>query len=594
MQSGRYKEAESSYRHTAKAHPELASVHHRLGEALERQSLLDQAIESYKTTLNIEPGFWQAHDSIAGALERQGLINEAFDHHLKTIAFNRDSWNSYLKIGNILSNQGQLKDAISYYCAGMADIPENDRFQFHLKLGDTHLKLENATDSISHYLKAISIKPESRLCYRGLGLAYAQLENWDKAKSNFVEALQIDPNYHAVFQDLGRLYEKQGLSKEAKQCFSLEIPDTLEKEFLKSTVESLRKTLSTDNNAITHRVAHDSKEISLTSPVTVDGKVKPHFTRRAAQTSDTFVAEVLNGRIWLGGKANVAFTAQKEVIEDISTTKNYALFCSDRLPPAKPIDGTVCSLVTNGGPIYGHFLFDVIPRIEILRKAGFNLNEIDLFVLNQYRKPFHIEAMELLGIPASKIVEKNAVTHIQPSKFIYPSPPRREALISEWVCDFLNDTFLKTADSNDSTYPKRIYLNRKNAKHRRVLNEDALTVFLANHGFESIEPELLSVSETATLFRNAEAIISPHGSGTLNTAFCNPGTKIIELFSEHIYIDCWLISNLRQCEYYSIYCAKENMPSAVKNAADAVDINKLDMAVDLDELENLMKIAKLL
>ena len=111
---------------------------------------------------------------------------------------------------------------------------------------------------------------------------------------------------------------------------------------------------------------------------------------------------------------------------------------------------------------------------------------------------------------------------------------------------------------------------------------------------QSTEPETLSIVETASLISKAEAIISPHGSGMLNTVFCEPGTKVIELFSIHLYRDCWFICNIRGCEYYSLYCYDFDNNSINQKPSQIVKNKKQDMFVNIDKLSQLMKIANLL
>ncbi len=55
--------------------------------------------------------------------------------------------------------------------------------------------------------------------------------------------------------------------------------------------------------------------------------------------------------------------------------------------------------------------------------------------------------------------------------------------------------------------------------------------YLYSKGFEIIQPENLSVAQQACMFSEAEFIVAPHGAGLTNIVFCQPDTKVIDIFS---------------------------------------------------------------
>ena len=77
---------------------------------------------------------------------------------------------------------------------------------------------------------------------------------------------------------------------------------------------------------------------------------------------------------------------------------------------------------------------------------------------------------------------------------------------------------------------RRIYISRRNAVVRRVLNEDRVIDILKTYGFEIIESETLAFIEQIALFKASDIVCAPHGAGLTNIAFCPEGTRIIEFF----------------------------------------------------------------
>lgn len=71
--------------------------------------------------------------------------------------------------------------------------------------------------------------------------------------------------------------------------------------------------------------------------------------------------------------------------------------------------------------------------------------------------------------------------------------------------------------------------------------------------FEIVDLESFSVKQQAELLSQAKIIISPHGSGLSNLVFCQPNTKVVEIFAPNYVYPCyWLVSNLVDLDYHYI------------------------------------------
>jgi capsular polysaccharide biosynthesis protein len=80
--------------------------------------------------------------------------------------------------------------------------------------------------------------------------------------------------------------------------------------------------------------------------------------------------------------------------------------------------------------------------------------------------------------------------------------------------------------------PKRIYVDRRGARLRPLLNESDITMRLGKLGFVPVRLETLGVADQIRLFRGADAIVAPHGAGLANLGFCRPGCLVLELFMD--------------------------------------------------------------
>jgi capsular polysaccharide biosynthesis protein len=104
----------------------------------------------------------------------------------------------------------------------------------------------------------------------------------------------------------------------------------------------------------------------------------------------------------------------------------------------------------------------------------------------------------------------------------YPEPSR-EAL--DWV-----RALVVPDRSASETTPGKIYVSRKYQQTRQVSNEEEVERALKAHGFSTIYPERLSLSEQADLFSHASSIIGPQGSAFTNQIFAYGPFHVVEFF----------------------------------------------------------------
>lgn len=78
-----------------------------------------------------------------------------------------------------------------------------------------------------------------------------------------------------------------------------------------------------------------------------------------------------------------------------------------------------------------------------------------------------------------------------------------------------------------------IYVWRLDSSARRIRNEDTLVNRLVSRGIEPIICSTMSFSEQIEAFSRARLVVSPHGAGLANLAFCSKGAVLYELFPHH-------------------------------------------------------------
>ena len=121
-----------------------------------------------------------------------------------------------------------------------------------------------------------------------------------------------------------------------------------------------------------------------------------------------------------------------------------------------------------------------------------------------------------------------------------------------------------------------LYVTRRDARSRRIVNEEQIVKLLRRLGFEIVCPGELSFSEQIRLFAQARVIIGPHGAGLTNTVFAPQNATLIELFPEN-YINIngcyWALANICSQTYAFLTGTSEGT----------------DFHIDVDKLERLLE-----
>jgi|SRR5690625_177711 len=77
---------------------------------------------------------------------------------------------------------------------------------------------------------------------------------------------------------------------------------------------------------------------------------------------------------------------------------------------------------------------------------------------------------------------------------------------------------------------RRILISRRGANRRRIKNFHELETALSPFGFETVQPETLSMLDEIELFYDAEIVVGAHGSGLTNILFSHQ-TAVVEIFA---------------------------------------------------------------
>ncbi|MGD1712519.1 tetratricopeptide repeat protein [Dapis sp. BLCC M172] len=519
----------------------------------------------------------------------------------------------YLYLGNVLFEYGEYSQAENYYKKGLEFQPFN--VELYIRLGESLVKQKRFNTAIIIYRLGLTVKPDNYLINQALEKVLevrnnsSKISNADGVKR--ILNLELEGKYLSTTIELEHKDNlgKYLIPRKFIHCLNNEVFHPKTANFLtpntQDSTPKIPKTLEGNNEKIPETECHGlncksclKRIFKQLQPIHLGNGIHS-FSTTEIQTSTNissvdfpetpkFVIEVENGRAWIVPQKNywmvcnaiAIINENNQLLAEVSREypgqlpgcekydiNNHQFFTTEKLPPLEQINGTVAVLSGLSGNVYFHWMVDILPRIEILRRNGINFEQIDWFLINSIQQPFQKETLRILGIPEEKIIESDRHPYIQAKKLIVPSFSGHLGWLERFALEFSRQTFLnksniawikdglrlgeKLNNQVDYPYPERIYISRNKAKYRRVINEEKVVDLLSQYGFITIELETLSVLEQVTLFANAKVIVSPHGSGLTNIMFCQPGTTVIELVSpnyiRHYY---WVISQQLGLKYY--------------------------------------------
>jgi capsular polysaccharide biosynthesis protein len=305
------------------------------------------------------------------------------------------------------------------------------------------------------------------------------------------------------------------------------------------------------------------------------------------QSEPAFIFHLKNIEFWaLYGGA--VLTRDNQLLADLSPdvwgVENHPIFSRLRLPTARKLTGRTAIAVTPEAPgNYYHWLIDLIPRVGLLGLAQGGFESFERLLINGSRARYELDSLAAAGTPLEKIRYVGARDRFQLQKAIIPSMDQVSRTVAPWKIDMLRE--LGNSLSGAHRGGGRLYVSRRGAPVRRVLNEQEFEKLLRAANFMLVELETKSWKEQITAFANAEVILAPHGAALASIAFCKPGTLVAEISSRGGYKDFYLqLAAAARLRYRFI----EAQPRNPSSDSPLRPLENEDLIVDLSAIEEFL------
>lgn len=258
--------------------------------------------------------------------------------------------------------------------------------------------------------------------------------------------------------------------------------------------------------------------VAETHPVLPDYSIAPFDKRpiRHLSTRPNGWVRVFRGDLRLEYATGLIYSGSRPIFGstdglhfDTRSTRPLAMFRRR----AREVDQAIVLHSLYEGSYY-HFLFDVVPKLEIIDRAGIASTVPVVVTEGLAGKTFFVEAIGL-GLFGSRPIIVQGKKEVIAAREMYVVRPDA---YTERQLSFPAKRFGSSADPRARD---RLYVSRsgKPGTTRQIINEEELVARLRELGFSVIDPGSIPLADQIACFARSSIIVGPHGAGLANILF---------------------------------------------------------------------------
>ncbi|MBP0019363.1 MAG: glycosyltransferase family 61 protein [Cyanobacteria bacterium SBLK] len=312
--------------------------------------------------------------------------------------------------------------------------------------------------------------------------------------------------------------------------------------------------------------------IDLSPPICSQEVRKPLKEKEGYfEFSQSFAAEIEN--VYLVGPDAIGFTEDGKIILETALNREDVLKKSlkktqeagfnlteivknfTNRPDIEEID-FACSLVDYWSDLYAHWVFEVFTRLEALEYYTRETGKAPPLIIHENPYSWKVRSLELIGYPIKNCRQWRG-NIVKVKRLVICSKRREIGRTSPKSCHWVREKVFSSLDKQATVnipLAPNIFISRRNARSRRIVNEDEVIETLAKWDFVPYLLEDFDWQDQVTLFRQAKTIVAPHGAGLVNMVFSHKDTQILELFGRKISHGFYALATGLELKYGCIFC----------------------------------------
>lgn len=311
-----------------------------------------------------------------------------------------------------------------------------------------------------------------------------------------------------------------------------------------------------------------------TNSITIQNSIQKNILNLHNYSKENYVAKLSNCSILSHNQSgSVSLLKNKTRFEDFDTPYDF----SSLIYKNTHLDGLSVLLSSDSFSNYFHWLCQALPRIKLLNDYKINWSNVTNIICPKLKGSFAKETLDMLKVPLDLLFPQKENVKYSFDKLLVPSLPNKHIYFSKWSLDFIKSLFIKKTQKQN----RKLYIIRDYISGRQVLNDGEVWSFLESQGYEKYYLSGMKVIDQALLFNSASEIISPHGADLANLSFCQPQTRVVELFNASYFNPVyWSLSNYLNLSYsYMIGGGLVFKGHKSKHQSIIVDVNNLEKLI---------------
>jgi hypothetical protein len=189
----------------------------------------------------------------------------------------------------------------------------------------------------------------------------------------------------------------------------------------------------------------------------------------------------------------------------------------------------------SGHAHFFHFLFDRLPRLYYLLERFETGREPLIVLVNENPPGFQRDIFRFLEARYANLrfreIPRAERWRLPQLLFIDDdNTTTRATFLARETLEFMRGLIIGGYGLSPAPAHHRLYVNRGDARKRRLKNEAELWPLFAAKGFQSVAAAKFSFRDQVALFSEASAIAGPHGAGLSHILFAPPGVQTLEIF----------------------------------------------------------------
>ena len=310
-----------------------------------------------------------------------------------------------------------------------------------------------------------------------------------------------------------------------------------------------RQTLIQQAQELDHLFQLNYQETIDVSPAISEQEIPSILEAKKGKFEFTTPFAAMVENVELFGIYGIGFTQERNIILETSLDRldilEYSLLATFKqgfnhqylatIDNRETID-LACSLVNYWSPLYAHWILENLTQLEALEYYTEKTGKKPILIIDRNSPQWKIQSLELMGYPAENCWQWNG-RRAKVKELVICSKRREAGRTSIKACHWVKERILSNIDHYaplDISLSPNIFISRKNANSRRILNEEAVMNLLGKMNFVPYILEDINWQNQVKIFAQAEIIIAPHGAGVCNMIFSTKKAIVIEMFARKI------------------------------------------------------------